>query len=51
MTELKQIAQAKILISPILIRKRERYKIIKFRCCSHKCLQCEAGAGALIDTF
>ena len=22
-----------------------------FRCCSHKCLYCEAGAAALIDTF
>ena len=47
--QIKQIAQAKILMSQILIRKRECYS--SFHCCSHECLYCEAGAAALIDTF
>ena len=49
MAELKQTAQAKILMSQKLIRKGNVAK--SFRCCSPKCLYCEAGAAALIDTF
>ena len=49
MAKLKQIAQPKILMSQTLIQKRDVTK--SFRCCSHKCLYCEAGAAALIDIF
>ena len=51
MAELKQIVRAKILMSQILIRKKECYYCKSFRCCSHKYLYCEAGAAALINTF
>ena len=48
-TELKQIAQAKILMSQNYYEKGNVTK--SFRCCSHKCLHCEAGAATLIDSY
>ena len=49
MAELKQIAQAKILMSQTLIQKGNVTK--SFRCCSHKWLFWEAGTATLIDAF
>ena len=49
MAELKQITPTKIFMSQYLFEKENVSK--PFRCCSHKCLYCEAGAAALIDTF
>ena len=51
MAELKQIVKAKILMSQILIGYAKRNITQLIRYCSHKCLYCEAGAAASIDSF